>query len=150
MPCTMSGCQRSWFRVARPGGVVAMANYSSEGFLGRMGQLLESLRPPSSTETVSPFLWGVSDEIRRRFAGLAATVHTEVRAEAFTFESLEAGWEFWERSNAPQAAMKAIMPAEAYPAHFQRELALMRELNRADNGRLRLECDWLLVVARKP
>ena len=138
------------FRVARPGGVVAMANYASRGFLGEMGQLLASLAPSSSTETPSPFLWGDPDQVRRRFEGFASSVHTEMRTASFEFESLEAGWEFWERTNAPQAAMKAMMPAEAYAAFVDRELGLMRELNRADDGRLRLEWDWVLVVARKP
>ena len=138
------------FRVARPDGVVALANYASKGFLGRMGEVLASLAPPSSTETHSPFEWGDPDMVRRRFAGLASSVQMEGRTAAFEFESLEAGWEFWERTNAPQAAMKAMMPPEAYAALVQRELGLMRELNQAEKGRLRLEWDWLLVVARKP
>lgn len=138
------------FRVARPGGVVAMANYASGGFLGQMGKLLASLTPPSSTETSSPFLWGDPDQVRRRFEGLASSVKTEMRTASFEFESLEAGWEFWERTNAPQSAMNAMMPAEAYAAFVERELGLMRELNRAEGGRLRLDWDWLLVVARNP
>ena len=137
------------FKVARPGGVVAMANYSRKGFLGEMGQLLESLRPPSAAETHSPFEWGDPDEVRRRFDGLASSVHTEERTASFDFDSLEAGWEFWERTNGPQNAMKAMMPAEAYAAFVRQELDLMRSLNRADGGRLRLEWDWLLVVARR-
>jgi len=92
---------------------------------------------------------GDPDEVRRRFDGLASSVHAQVRTAAFEFDSLDAGWEFWERTNGPQNAMKAMMPAEAYGAFVRQELDLMRSLNRAEGGRLRLEWDWLLVVARK-
>ncbi len=45
------------FRVARPGGLVAMANYSSIGFLGRISELIGSYGPPALVEVVSPFQW---------------------------------------------------------------------------------------------
>jgi hypothetical protein len=91
---------------------------------------------------------GDPDRVRRRFDGLASSVSTEVRTAAFEVDSLEAGWEFWERTNGPQNAMKAMMPAEPYGAFGRQELDLMRSLGRAEGGRLRLEWDWLLV-ARK-
>ncbi len=138
-----------FFRVARPGGVIAMANYARNGFLSQMGHLLETLTLPSSTQVHSPFEWGDPDEVRHRFEGLTSSVHTEVRTGLFEFESLEAGWEFWERTNAPQNAIKAMMPPDAYAAFVLRELELMRNLNRADGGRLRLEWDWLLLIAKK-
>lgn len=43
-----------------------------------------------------------------------------------------------------------MLPRQAYAALAQRQQALMTQMNRAGGGRLRLEWDWLLVVARKP
>jgi SAM-dependent methyltransferase len=137
------------FRVARPGGLVGMANYATAGFLHAMADLLVSLRPSTGAELPSPFQWGDPDEVRRRFAGLATSVDAEARRAAFEFPSLESGWAFWERTNAPWAAVKAMFPPEAYAALTQRALDLMRSLNRADDAGLRLEWDWLLVRARR-
>jgi SAM-dependent methyltransferase len=136
-------------RVVRPGGLVAMANYSTAGFLGAMGKLLDSLRRSEGTAPASPFLWGDPGEVRRRFASLPVTVHTEQRTDAFTFPSLHDGWAFWERTNPPQSALKSMLPPETYAAVARRARALMADMNQATDGTLRLEWDWLLVLARK-
>ncbi|HEY8678175.1 MAG TPA: hypothetical protein VIN39_06025 [Candidatus Dormibacteraeota bacterium] len=78
-----------------------------------------------------------------------SSIDAEVRTSDFQFASLAEGWEFWERTNAPQAAMKSMFPPAAYSAIVQREVALMRDLNSANDGTLRLSWDWLLVRARK-
>ncbi len=90
------------FRVAKPGGVVAMANYSSAGFLGSFADLLIkfSLAPPGGADLPSPFAWGDPEEVRRRFEGMTSSLRMESRTVRFTFPSLEAGFDFWERTNA--------------------------------------------------
>lgn len=136
-------------RVVRPGGLVGMANYATPGFLGAMGMLMDSLRPPQGANPPSPFLWGDPNVVRNRFADLPVAVETEMRTSAFTFASVDDGWAFWERTNPPMSALKAMLPAAAYASVAQRARALMVEMNRATDGSLRLEWDWLLVLARK-
>lgn len=138
------------FRVAQPGALVAMANYSRSGFLAEMGKVLESLRPPGEDTLPSPFLWGDPVEVRRRFDGLAASVETRHQTSAFEFPSLDDGWAFWERTNPPQSALRAMLPPDGYAAIAQRGKDLMRSMNRSRGGGLRLEWDWLMVLARKP
>ena len=53
----------------------------------------------------SPFDWGVTDEVHRRFKGLTSSIEIYPQALTFEFESIDAGWEFWERANPP---LKAI------------------------------------------
>jgi SAM-dependent methyltransferase len=136
-------------RVVRSGGLVAMANYSTAGFLGAMGKVMDSLRPPQGTSPPSPFLWGEPDEVRRRFANLPVRLQTEQRIGAFTFASVDDGWAFWERTNPPQSALRAMLPPAAYTSLAQRARTLMVDMNRATDGSLRLEWEWLLVLARK-
>lgn len=62
------------FRVAQSPGIVAMANYSPGGFLGRMSDLLGSFSSRPALDLPSPFLWGDEAEVRRRFAGLADSI----------------------------------------------------------------------------
>jgi SAM-dependent methyltransferase len=138
------------FRVARPGGTVAMANYSSGGFLGAIGRLLDSLRPPAEASPPSPFLWGDPSVVRERFGPYAASLETHRRIGVFEFASLDEAWRFWERTNPPMAALKAMLPGQSYASLAERARGLMAEMNAAADGRVRLEWDWLLVLATKP
>ena len=69
------------------------------------------------------------------------------RSEA---EGLAIEWlEFWERTNGPQMALKSMLPEEAYREMREQALCLVREMDRSDNGRLALDSEYALVLARK-
>lgn len=138
------------FRVARPGGLVAMANYASEGFLGRFAALIAGYAPPAPAPLPSPFLWGDADEVQRRFAEFAASVAVEHRTLTFAFPTVEAGLAFWERTNGPLIALRSMAPPEKYRALAAQTADLLAELNRANDGRLILDSAFLQVIARKP
>lgn len=69
------------FRVIKPAGLVAMANYSKPGFLGSFTDLFLkfSLAPPGGAELPSPFKWGDPTGVRRRFDGKASSLRLETR-----------------------------------------------------------------------
>jgi ubiquinone/menaquinone biosynthesis C-methylase UbiE len=52
-------------RVARPGGAIAMANWTPTGFIGQMFKLVASHVPPPPNMP-SPVLWGSEDVVRER------------------------------------------------------------------------------------
>ena len=53
-------------RVCRPGGVIAMANWTPTGFIGKMFKTMTShVAPPAGMP--SPVLWGVEETVRERF-----------------------------------------------------------------------------------
>src|SRR5438105_2307430 len=97
---------RELFRVAKPGGLVAMANWTEDGFAGRFQQLLGRYLPPPPVKVASPELWGNADEVRRRFASLASSVDVRPDRLRMEFESVEACRDVLERSNGPQIAMR--------------------------------------------
>ncbi|HVH64461.1 MAG TPA: class I SAM-dependent methyltransferase [Candidatus Acidoferrum sp.] len=137
------------FRVVKPGGGVAMANYAHRGFLGSFADVLGrfSMAPPGGMELPSPFTWGDPAEVRRRFDGRTASLRVETRTVTFSFPSLEAGWAFWERTNPPLMALKAMLPSEKYPEVQAAGADLMRQMNSAQDGGLRLDSDYLSVLA---
>lgn len=51
-------------RVVRPGGTVAMANWTKEGFIGQMFKTIAKFIAPSGMP--SPVLWGDEDTVRQR------------------------------------------------------------------------------------
>ena len=138
------------FRVARPGGLVAMANYSPGGFLGRLSELIASFSAHPAFELPSPFAWGDEEELRRRFAGLASSIEVTHHTLHFESESVHAFLEFWEQTNAPQAALRAMQPPETYAKVLAAERQLVEELNESRDGRVRLSSPYILALARKP
>jgi SAM-dependent methyltransferase len=139
------------FRVVKPGGQVAMANYTKAGFLGSFADLMASFSaaPPTGIELPSPFAWGDPEEVRRRFGGKASSLRLERRTVSFSFASPEDGWNFWERTNPPLMALKAMVPPERFHELVERGQRLMRELNAAADGGLVLDSEYLSVIAVK-
>jgi ubiquinone/menaquinone biosynthesis C-methylase UbiE len=138
------------FRVASPGGLVAMANYSPGGYLGRMSDLMATFSAHPAFELPSPFAWGDEDELRSRFLGHASSIEVEHCALYFESNSVESFIEFWERTNAPLAALKSMLPAESYQKVIAQQKELVGELNEASDGAVKLGSPYILVLARKP
>jgi SAM-dependent methyltransferase len=139
------------FRVVKPGGLVAMANYSNAGFLGSFSELLVkfSLAPPGGIEFPSSFAWGDPQEVRRRFDGKASSLRLERRTVRFSFPSPEEGFSFWERTNPPLMARKTMLPPDRYQQVRAEGASLMWTMNGANDGSLILDSDYLSVLARK-
>lgn len=137
------------FRATRPGGLVAMANYGSAGYLGRLSGLIEAFSSAPLSALPSPFLWGEPDEVRRRFSGLASEVAIEPRTLTFRFDSIEVWHEEFANTNPPLMALKQMLPPAAFEGLIARAVALVKELNRARDGRVVLESSYLSVIARK-
>lgn len=137
------------FRVVAPGGTVAMANYGSSGYLGRLSDLIGAFSSTPASPLPSPFLWGDPDEVRRRFAGLASELAIEQRTLTFTFASMEAWRDEFAGVNPPLMALKQMLPPAAYDGLIAQAVALVEELNRAEDGSIVLESSYLAVIARK-
>jgi SAM-dependent methyltransferase len=71
-------------RVTRPGGRIAMGNWTPAGFIGQMFKVVGAhVTPPASMP--SPLLWGKDDVVRERFGAGAAKVETTPRIVKFAF-----------------------------------------------------------------
>src|SRR5215207_4021897 len=70
-------------RVCRPGGFIAMANWTPTGFIGQMFKIMSSHVPPPAGMP-SPVLWGKQETVRERFSeGISGL---EARPQNVTFE----------------------------------------------------------------
>src|SRR6266852_3196674 len=138
------------FRVAKPGGIVAMANYSPGGYLGKLSQLLASFSAHPAFDMPWPFLWGDEEEARKRLGVLAESIEVTYCTLTFESESVDTFVDFWQATNAPQAALKVMMPPETYHKVLDAKRLLIEELNESNDGRVKLASPYILVVARKP
>lgn len=137
------------FRVVRPGGVVAMANYGSGGFLGRLATVIAAYSTTPAPTMPSPFLWGDPDEVRRRCEGRATSIELEPRTLVLRFDSIDDWESSFAASNPPIMAMKAILPADAYERLIEQCRALVEEMNTSAHGGIALESDYLVVLASR-
>jgi len=137
------------FRVCRRGGLVAMANYGWEGFLGAISKLFARYSNPLPFELPSPFEWGDATVVRARFDRLASDIGIRPQVLTMHFASVEAGIDYWERTNGPMAALKAMLPPERYAECRQEGMQLMARMNQSSNGTLDLSASYLEVLARK-
>jgi SAM-dependent methyltransferase len=101
------------FRVTRPGGFVAMANWTPEGLIGKMFKVFEKHFPPALPQMPSPMLWGDEATARQRlstFAGVQLTRRTAVMRYPFP----PAGTvEFFRRFYGPTGrAFASLAPAQ--------------------------------------
>jgi ubiquinone/menaquinone biosynthesis C-methylase UbiE len=76
-------------RVVRPGGRIAIASWTPEGWIGDFFRTVAEHAPPPPGD--SPLLWGTEDHVRELFGD----VTTERQAVRFEFESARAAAEFY-------------------------------------------------------
>ena len=141
---------RELFRVCRRGGTVAMANYSRGGFLGGMAALFDRYSSRGlAVDVPSPFDWGEEDVVWTRFGSHASRIDVEPGTITWSFDSVDAALEFWERTNAPTIALRMTVEPEQYEAFRRGARRLMHELNSADGESVELKSSYLSVVATR-
>jgi ubiquinone/menaquinone biosynthesis C-methylase UbiE len=70
-------------RVCRPGGIIAMANWTPQGFIGRMFKTVSAFIAPSGTP--SPVLWGDETTVRERLGTGLSDLNMVKRRYTFNY-----------------------------------------------------------------
>ena len=134
-------------RVCRSGGLIAMANWTPNGFIGQMFKINASYVPLPSGMS-SPVLWGVEDKLRERFAEGISKLDVEPQniRWVFPFAPAEVVEHFRNYYGPTQKAFGAL--------DDEKQAALRKELeqhwtnhNRATDGTTDLDAEYLEVRA---
>jgi SAM-dependent methyltransferase len=96
-------------RVTKPGGLIALANWTPAGFIGKMFAVFARHVPPP-TGLPSPLLWGDTAVVRDRFNGAVSELRLTPRTARMCFPFDPAGTvEFFRRYYGPtQRAFEAL------------------------------------------
>ncbi|MEA2363568.1 MAG: hypothetical protein QOD71_2713 [Thermoleophilaceae bacterium] len=136
------------FRVVRPGNTVGLTAWAADSVFIELFGLARRLTPPPPGAAL-PEEWGDEATARERLADLAAHVEVERRTLAWTAgspEELDAQL----ADSAPSYAAARETLSEGQFGELRGEtLELLRRLNTADDGSLRIDTDYLVIVARK-
>ena len=133
------------FRVVRPGGTVAMANWRPDGFQAGFFEIMNKYRPPEPEGVVPSSLWGVEETVRERFGPYAGEISVAPSFVPWRFPSLQAMGEFFQKAGPRQSTV----PEEKRGPMLMEMLELVERHNQADDGSVAIDAAYSIVVARR-
>ncbi|MBI4908329.1 MAG: class I SAM-dependent methyltransferase [Acidobacteria bacterium] len=133
-------------RVCRPGGMIAMANWTPAGFIGQMFKVIAKHIAPSGMP--SPVLWGDEAAVRQRLSSGVAEVRCTPRMFSFEYPFSPAEVvEFYRENYGPAARAFASLNGIGQD-RLRSELTLLWSAhNTADEDRTKVNAEYLEVVA---
>lgn len=133
-------------RVCRPGGMIAMANWTPSGFIGQMFKVISGHIAPSGMP--SPVLWGDEATVRERLREGISSLKCEVRPYVFEYPFPPADVvEFFRMHYGPMTRAFASLDAKEQDKLRAELVALWSSRNRAPAGATRVEAEYLEVIA---
>ena len=142
------GYCRELVRVCKPGGRIAMANWTPTGFAGQMFKLSTKYLPPPPMPP--PVLWGVPDEVKARFADRVSGLEMTPRMADMQFDfPPEDVVELFKKYFGP-----TVMTFKALDPSRHQELTgdlidLWNENNISTDGKAHAKGEYLEVIATK-
>ncbi len=139
-------------RVCRPGGTIAMLNFTPEGLAGDFFSTLAAYMPPPPPGALPPLLWGHEDHVRKLFGDRAEAL--ELKRETYTERaaSPHAYVELFAQTFGPTVASRAALADDPErTAAFDRDFLAFaaRADTGAAGGPAEYRYEYLLVIARK-
>jgi len=135
-------------RVCRPGGLIAMANWTPDSFVARSFQVTgRHLSPPAGVP--APVLWGREDVVNERF-GVGVTLQTQKRTVLFDLPMGPAdAVDFFRQYFGPTQVAFSRLDAEGQKRMRDELIALWTEHNTGDANHTRVHAEYLEVHARR-
>jgi SAM-dependent methyltransferase len=133
-------------RVCRPGGIIAMANWTGPGFVGQMFKTIAKHIAPSGMP--SPVLWGDEPTVRERLGSGVATLECSIHLYELSYPFSPADVvEFFHANYGPMTRAFASIGEEAQRQLRDELTGLWSRHNRATDGTTRVDAEYLQVVA---
>jgi 2-polyprenyl-3-methyl-5-hydroxy-6-metoxy-1,4-benzoquinol methylase len=135
-----------FLRVCRPGGIIAMANWTAEGFVGQLFKTVSKFVAPSGMP--APVLWGDEATVRERFAAGVSSLELTRRNTVleFPFPPGEVVRFFRMFHGPANRAFASLNRAGRVRLHAEME-QLWSAHNMAKGGFTKVDAEWLEVIA---
>ena len=141
-------CAREMLRVLRKGGRIGLANWTPQGFIGRLFKIIGAHVPPPAG-LKSPALWGTEPHIIELFGSRAAEIRCERRMFNFRYRSAAHWLQVFRNYYGPTLKAFAALEASGQQALERDITMLLDELNIAGQMSLVVPSEYLEVVITK-
>jgi SAM-dependent methyltransferase len=135
-------------RVCRPGGTIALASWTPDGFIGRLFKTVGAHVPPPAG-LQSPMLWGTEAHLRELFGGAIRSLEVAERTFTFRFRSAEEFVDFFRTWYGPTKKAFAALEGEARDALERDLVALADRFDRLGGGAIAVPATYTEAVAVK-
>jgi SAM-dependent methyltransferase len=134
-------------RVCKPGGQIGLANWTTDGFIGKLFKLIGTYAPPP-TGVKSPSRWGSREWLDSAF-GSAGKLRVETRNFVFRYRSPMHWIEVFRTYYGPIHKTFAALDPDKQAAFTRDLLALLEAGNRSRDRSLVLPSEYVEVVVEK-
>jgi ubiquinone/menaquinone biosynthesis C-methylase UbiE len=139
---------REMLRVLRAGGRIGMANWTPEGFIGRLFKVIGAHLPPPPGLT-PPALWGTHAHLDKLFGVHAAQIQCERRHFQFRYRSAAHWIQVFRDFYGPTHKAFAALDARGQQALERDITALLADSNAAGPASLVVPAEYLEIVITK-
>jgi ubiquinone/menaquinone biosynthesis C-methylase UbiE len=136
---------REMLRVTRPGGRIGLANWTPEGFIGRLFRIVGAYLPPP-LGLKSPALWGTEPHIVELFGAQAMEIRTERKHFNFRYRSPAHWLQVFREYYGPVHKAFAALDSVRQKALETDIVRLLEELNVSGGSSLVVPGEYLEVV----
>jgi SAM-dependent methyltransferase len=133
-------------RVCRPGGTIALASWTPDGFIGELFRTVAAHVPPPAG-VLSPMLWGTEAHLRELFGESICSLETEQRTFTFRFRSADEFVSFFRTWYGPTLKAFAALEGPAQDALAADLVALARRFDRLGGDAIAIPATYTETVA---
>jgi ubiquinone/menaquinone biosynthesis C-methylase UbiE len=132
-------------RVCRPGGTIALANWTPEGYIGRFFKTLSPYMPAPPAGVSAPPLWGSDTHVSKLFEDVTFEFSRET--VDFVNDSPAAFVDFMAAEYGPLVKAREAL-GERWP-DLRRDLIALSETMNEDEDGFRVGSEYLVAIGRK-
>ena len=133
-------------RVCRPGGLIALANWTPDGFIGLMFKTIAKHIAPSNMP--SPVLWGDEETVRRRLRNGIAHLKCERQIYHFDYPfPPDEVVEFFRTNYGPMSRAFASLDMDGQEKLRSELVALWSAHNKAKDDTTKVDAEYLEIIA---
>lgn len=134
-------------RVCKSGGLIGMANWTPNGFVGQLFKTLGGyIAPPAGVK--SPALWGDINWLEETFAP-ATTIECDLRQFTFRYRNAKHFVDVFRTLYGPVHKAFLALDSKACASLEQDFIALIERMNTAQDGTMKVPSDYMQVVVTK-
>lgn len=134
-------------RVSRPGGRIALATWTPDGFIGEMLQVVAAHVPPPPPGVPSPIRWGSESYLRELLADRVQSLVFTERTFTFRFRSAEAYVDYFRTFYGPTVKAFEAAGSVSGDALFTDLVELVHRYARTGSGPVAIPATYLQTVA---